>query len=234
MNSSHPYPVFLSLAGRLCVVAGLGSVGRRKLASLLAANADNVLALDGRPLPSLDPKAQALVKDKRVRFENRSFTAEDAAASFLVFAATSDTQENERIADLCRKSGALCNCVTAPQDGDFILPATARQGSLCAALSTAGQSPLLASQWRLELEDWLKPREKLAWLLGRLRAPVLALGNEQAFNSAIFRKIAESPVPHWLMHGDLDHCQDWLKSELPENLHPEINAIFSEFADVFA
>lgn len=234
MNSTSHYPVFLSLAGKRCVVAGLGEVGLRKLGGLLATDAAGILALDSRPIEKLRPEFLNLLEDERVSYECRAFEEDDARQSFLAFAATSDAVENDRIADLCRRWKTLCNCATAPEEGDFILPATARQGSLCAALSTGGQSPLLARQWRLELEDWLKPREKLVWLMGRLRGPILALGNEHSHNSTIFRKIVESPVPLWLESGEIDRASAWLADALPESLHPELALVFNEFKDVFA
>lgn len=234
MDSSNHYPVFLALSGRTCTVAGLGQVGLRKLRGLLAVDVAHVLVLDTRPLAQLAPGLASLLKDERVRFESRSFCEEDARMSFLVFAATGDPAENLRISQLCKIWRTLCNCVTDPEEGDFILPATARQGQLCAALSTSGQSPLLAHQWRLELEDWLKPREKLAWLLGRLRGPVLALGMDYSHNSTIFRKIATSRVPEWLENNELSRCQAWLEAELPARLHPELALVFAEFANAFA
>lgn len=234
MDSSNHYPVFLALAGRACIVAGLGQVGLRKLRGLLACDAESVLALDTRLPGQLAPELAPLLEDRRVRFESRRFREEDAKTGFLVFAATADPEENLRISELCKKWRALCNCVTEPEKGDFILPATARQGRLCAALSTDGQSPLLARQWRLELEDWLKPREKLAWLMGRLRPPVLALGMDYSHNSMIFRKIATSRIPEWLENNELAKCQSWLESELPAVIHPELALVFAEFANAFA
>lgn len=234
MYSSNHYPVFLTLSGRSCIVVGLGQVGLRKLRGLLATDAAHILALDTRRIAQLAPELAILLKDKRIRFESRCFSEEDAQGNFLVFAATADPEENQRISELCRKWRALCNCVTDPEKGDFILPATARRGCLCAALSTDGQSPLLAHQWRLELEDWLKPREKLAWLMGRLRGPVLALGMDYGHNSTIFRRIAASEIPEWLERNELARCRAWLEKELPASLHHELELVFAEFADVFA
>lgn len=234
INSTTAYPVFLTLSGRQCAVVGLGGVGRRKLAGLLAADVGSVLVFDSRSPDRLSPEAAAALKNPRVKFEARQFGEADAVASFLVFAATSSAEENLRVADICRRNGVLCNCVSDPGAGTFILPATARMGSLCAALSTSGDSPFLAQQWRLELEDWLKPRERLAWLMGRLRGPVLALGHESAHNSMIFRKIAESPIPKWLERNEIENCRQWLQAELPPELNQELTLIFSEYVDVFA
>lgn len=217
------YPLFLSLEGEHCLVAGLGEVGRRKLAGLLAAGVGSVLALESK-LPAAageiavqDEMAQ-LTADPRVRLERRACTAEDVRAARLVFAATSDAEENARIAALCRGAGVLCNCASAPELGAFAVPAVARSGALAAAISTGGASPALTRILRRELELWLAPRAALARFLGRLRPLVLAMGADTRHNSQLFRKVAASPLGDWLAAGDLDRCRAWLERELPPAL----------------
>lgn len=235
MDASHQYPVFLSLAGRHCLVAGLGAVGVRKLRGLLVANVASVLALDIRLPAELSGSAQRLLQSPRVAFSQGHCQMADIAASFLVFACTGSTAENLRIATMCRGAGVLCNTVTDPQAGSFILPAVARCGTLYAAISTSGQSPHLAKVWRKELEEWLAPRERLVWLLGRLRPLVQSLGLSQAENAALFERIATSPILGWLNNdADIDKCHEWLKSELPKSLTGRLSKIFSEYAHVFA
>ena len=233
MNSTAPYPLFLKLGNRPCVVAGLGAVGCRKLAGLLAAGAANVLALDLRRFQELSGQARELLAAGGVKLERRGFEAEDARPGALVFAATSDRSENLRIARLCARKGALCNCATDPQAGDFIVPAIARKGRLTGALSTAGQSPALSAIWREELEKWLAGREKIAWLLGRLRGPILALGLGQEANAALFRKIAASPAADWLAHGEIAKCRAWLGAELPAGLAPDMENILTDYVHAF-
>lgn len=217
------YPLFLSLEGRHCLVAGLGEVGLRKLQGLLAAGVGSVLALES-PLPQgaaetpPGPEAAPLLADARVRFARRACTAEDVRESLLVFAATSDPEENARIARLCREERVLCNCASAPRLGQFAVPAVARCGELCAALSTGGGSPALARRLREELNGWLSPWAALAHFLGLLRPLVLAMGNDTRHNRKLFRKVAASPLGYWLATGDADRCRDWLYAELPPAL----------------
>ncbi|MDE5879944.1 MAG: bifunctional precorrin-2 dehydrogenase/sirohydrochlorin ferrochelatase, partial [Desulfovibrio sp.] len=159
-----------------------------------------------------------LMADGRVRLEWRPCTVADVRAARLVFAATGDVRENARIAALCREAGVLCNCASAPGLGQFAVPAVARSGALCAALSTGGASPALARVLRHELEAWLTPRAALARFLGGLRPLVLAMKKDTRHNSALFRKVARSPLGEWLARGELDRCRAWLDAELPPEL----------------
>ena len=217
------YPLFLSLEGQHCLVAGLGEVGVRKLHGLLAGGVGSVLALEsplpqGAPETPPCPEAAPLLADARVRFARRACTAGDVRESLLVFAATGDPEENARIARLCRAERVLCNCASAPRLGQFAVPAVARCGELCAALSTGGGSPALARRLRGELEDWLSPWAALTHFLGLLRPLVLAMGNDTRHNRELFRKVAASPLGHWLAAGDAARCRDWLYAELPPAL----------------
>lgn len=234
MYSSHSYPIFLSLAHRHCLIAGLGPVGQRKLAGLLGNNVGSVLVRELRPYEELEPQARDLLRDPRVSFGPGSCGASDIKASFMVFACAA-AAENRRIAQLCQEFGILCDSATEPENGSFILPATARRGFLCAAISTGGQSPHLARIWRRELEDWLEPRQRLAWLMGRLRPLILDLGLPQPENARLMALIAASPLPRWLNSpGDIDKCHEWLKTRLPASAANRLARIFSEYAHAFA
>ncbi|WP_297829266.1 bifunctional precorrin-2 dehydrogenase/sirohydrochlorin ferrochelatase [uncultured Desulfovibrio sp.] len=224
------YPLFLSLEGRRCLVAGLGDVGRRKLAGLLACGPASVLVLDTRRAEQLSDEAVALLADPRVLFECRSCAPADVRDRTLVFAATGNAGENARIAALCREAGILCNCASAPDLGAFSVPAVARRDGLAAALSTGGASPALARRWRHELEHWLAPRARMVRLMGRLRPLVLALHAETGQNTRLFRALAASPLQNWLAEGDLESCRRWLLAELPPVLHVHIAELLDDLA----
>lgn len=215
------YPLFLSLEDGHCLVVGLGEVGLRKLAGVLAAGVGSVLALDAGKASAPGPASASLLADPRVRVERRPCTAADIAPCCLVFAATNDAGENARIAALCREARVLCNCASAPALGQFAVPAVARSGELCAALSTGGASPALAHSLRRELESWLEPRAALAHFLGRLRPLVLAMKLDTRHNTQLFRKVAASPLGDWLAAGELARCRSWLERELPPALAAE-------------
>lgn len=213
------YPLFLDLSSVHCLVVGAGEVGRRKLSALLQSEPASVLVLDTAP-PSA--AAAALFDNPRVIFEQRGFAPEDVEGRSLVFAATGDRAANAAVAQACTRRNILCNCADAPREGNCIVPATARRGTLMAALSTGGHSPALARRLRGELEDWLAPRAALTALLGRLRPHVLALPDKTGQNTVLFRSLTYSPLREALAGRDRARCEALLRELLPDALHPHI------------
>lgn len=225
------YPVFLSIGGRRCLVAGAGRVGQRKLAALLEAGASNIHVFDLRPLASFDTAARTLLTAPGVAFQARPCGDADIPQSFLVFACTSSPAVNSHIARVCATYRILCNCATNPEEGNFIVPAQAKAASARIAISTGGASPMLAAQWRRELESWLIGRERMAWLMGRLRPLVLRSG---AGHRDIFRALLASPLESWLANGDLEHCKAWLLAFMPDITHSQLEEIFVDFVHAFS
>jgi precorrin-2 dehydrogenase/sirohydrochlorin ferrochelatase len=194
-------------------------VGLRKLAGLLACEPAEVVAVD--PAPPSDA-ALPLLADPRVVHRLRAFKDDDIDGCSLVFAATGDAGENARIARLCRERGILCNCASAPDLCDFLVPAVERIPPLEATISTGGASPALAARLRRELGRWLAPRARMAELMGRIRPLVLALGEESVHNTTLFKTLAASPLEDALSGKDGDACAAILQDTLPAPLHGRI------------
>lgn len=131
------YPLFVSLEHARCLVVGAGSVGMRKIEGLLRAQPAELLVLDIRLAP---PKLDALMQEHpALRYEQRAFVPDDLNGRALVFAASGVRALNARISRLCAEKGIWCNCIDAPDEGSFIVPALAQADSICVALSTGGK-----------------------------------------------------------------------------------------------
>ena len=216
------YPLFLDLSRAKCLVVGAGSVGRRKIGSLLASGVQELVVLDPElPEPALLPEHPALA------FEARSFVPADLAGCALVFAASGSRAVNAAVAAACAERGIFCNCADAPLEGNCIVPVTARTGEMTLALSTGGASPAYARSLREELEAWLHEKAPLAALLGRIRPRLLALERDTMHNTRLFRALVRSGIGAALAAGDLNRCRELLAAALPEELHPGI----AEFLD---
>jgi uroporphyrin-III C-methyltransferase/precorrin-2 dehydrogenase/sirohydrochlorin ferrochelatase len=125
------YPVFLDLAGQLCIVLGDGKFAVEKAAAVREAGA-NV-----RVISSRDYRPGAL------------------AGARLVVDASEDEEINRQSWDEAEAAGILINVVDRPAQCRFIAPAIVRRDPLLIAISTEGESPFLASALRAQIERWL-------------------------------------------------------------------------------
>lgn len=164
------FPMFVKLAGRQVLVVGAGAVAEAKIRGLLDTGARlRVVALQANPAVHEWADADA------IGLEERAFALADLDDVFLVVAATSSRQLNELIFGEAQRRGILCNVVDVPELCDFFYPAVVRRGDLQIAISTAGQSPLLAQRIRKRLEQQFGPKYA-EWVaeLGKLRREVLS------------------------------------------------------------
>jgi precorrin-2 dehydrogenase/sirohydrochlorin ferrochelatase len=219
------YPLFLKLAGKNLLVVGAGRVGRRKIASVLAASPGSISVVD----PGLDEAAVRKLAGADpcpMHCLARPFAPEDLEDKALVFAATNDHTVNSLVAALCAARGILCNSADTPDSGDCFVPAHFSRGGLTLALSTEGQSPALARFMREELEAWVGKRySPLLAVLGRLRPLLLELHLSTASNAAVFRALVYSPLADHLENGDHAAAGALLAGVLPKPLHSRLGEL---------
>src|SRR5690242_8892285 len=83
------YIACLKLRGRRCVVVGGGEIGLEKVEGLLASDGDVVLIA-----PEAVPELQRLAEEGSIQWERREYEREDLEKTFIVIAATDDTDLN--------------------------------------------------------------------------------------------------------------------------------------------
>jgi precorrin-2 dehydrogenase / sirohydrochlorin ferrochelatase len=162
--------MFLKLEGRSCLVVGAGKIGESKIRSLLAARANvRVIA------PWATPAVAAWARIGLLAWDAREFETTDLHSTFLVVAATSSVDVNDRVYREASRRQVLCNVVDDPERCDFYYPAVVRRGDLQIAISTAGKSPALAQRLRREFEAQLAP-VFAGWIeeLGKVRKKLFA------------------------------------------------------------
>jgi precorrin-2 dehydrogenase / sirohydrochlorin ferrochelatase len=159
------YIACLKLTGRRCLVVGGGEIGLEKVEGLLASNGRVVLVA-----PEAEPALEALAAEGSIEWIRREYRPEDLEATFIVIAATDDTDVNIRIYDDAERRAMLVNVVDVPPLCNFILPAIVRTGPLAIAISTAGASPALAKRIKAQIaEEFGEPYARLAVLLNEAR-----------------------------------------------------------------
>lgn len=206
----NPYfPVFLDLRGQACLVVGGGEVAIRKAESLLEAGAKVKLVAPGCAAPP-----------EGVWFLTRPFQEEDLEGQTLIFAATDNRGLNAEIARMAAARNLWVNAVDDPQACRFIMPAVVSQGDVVIAVSTGGQSPILARRIKERLQEEFGPEYgRLAALLGELRRAWLQdpRVTQLSFDRRreIWEEILDLPLLEWLQ----ERGEEQVRQAIQEILH---------------
>ncbi|MBA2631229.1 MAG: bifunctional precorrin-2 dehydrogenase/sirohydrochlorin ferrochelatase [Thermoleophilaceae bacterium] len=159
------YIACLKLSGRRCLVVGGGGVGLEKVEGLLACDGDVTLLA-----PDAAAELQDLAAEGSIEWIRREYRPEDLEGTFMVIAATDDSEVNIGVYEDAERRAMLVNVVDVPPLCNFILPAIIRSGPLAIAISTAGASPALAKRIRDEIaEEYGDPYARLAVMLNDVR-----------------------------------------------------------------
>jgi siroheme synthase-like protein len=142
------YVACLRLNERRCLVVGGGEIGLEKVEGLLACDAAVTLVA-----PTAHPELERLAAEGSITWHPREYHRGDLEGSFLVIAATNDTEVNIAVHEHAEARAMLVNVVDVPPLCNFILPAIVRSGPLAIAISTAGASPALAKRMKREIAD---------------------------------------------------------------------------------
>jgi siroheme synthase-like protein len=159
------YIACLRLSERRCLVVGGGDVGLEKVEGLLACDAAVTLVA-----PSAHPALARLADEGSIEWLAREYNRSDLEGTFLVIAATNDSEVNIAVHEHAEARTMLVNVVDVPPLCNFILPAIVRTGPLAVAISTAGASPALAKRMKHEISELFgEPYADLAVLLNDAR-----------------------------------------------------------------
>lgn len=189
------YPIFLDVKERDCLVVGGGEVGTRKAMGLCRSGAR--VRVISRAF------SQKLTTASDICLVCKSYEPSDLDTAFLVFAATDNTDLNERIQADAKSRGILCNIADAPDRSDFILPSVVERGDLVCAVSTSGASPALAKHIRKDLERILGPEyESFLLLMGSIRKKLLAAGHDPDAHKKIFTALVGKEIPALIAAND--------------------------------
>lgn len=164
-GSAAQFPVNLDLAGKPVLVVGAGAVAARKVAALRRA---------GARITVVAPEAVAEIsEDPEIRWRRRAFRSKDLASQRLVVTATDDPAVNATVHQAGELANIFVNSADDPANCSFTLPAVARNGDLCVAVSTNGRSPALARWLRQRFDrDLASGYSDLCELLAETRLEV--------------------------------------------------------------
>ena len=114
---NNPYPVFLNISTKKCVVVGGGHVAERRVKSLLECGA--VVKIVS---PELSPDLELMAEKKSIEVVKRDFRSGDLENAFLAIAASDRAEVNSMVVEEAKQRGVLVDSSTEPTAGNFILP----------------------------------------------------------------------------------------------------------------
>ena len=141
------FPFFFDLRGRRLLIVGGGEVALRK-AELLSAAGAQLTAV----APTILPELATLIAKNGGTLQHRAYTAADIDGCIAVISATDDDSLNRRVCADARARQTPINVVDNPALCDFIFPAIIDRAPLLVAVSSGGDSPVLARRIRARIE----------------------------------------------------------------------------------
>ena len=182
------YPVHLDIQNRNCLVVGGGSVGTRKVKSLLNCGA-KVTVIS----PLISEQLKEIEPSRAITLKERPYRPEDLEGMFLVIGATNDESLNRQISEDANRRNTLCNIADRPEVCNFILPSIVHRDDLVITISTSGKSPALAKKLRKILESQFgEEYGDLLDLMGAIRKKLLSQAHEPEAHKQLFEQLINS------------------------------------------
>jgi len=182
-------PIFLDLRGRHCLVAGGSETAARKAELLLRAGARvDVVA------PALHEAWARLPHAENVQRVADQFTPVLLEGKDAVIVVEDSTAVAQSIADAARARHIPVNVADKPALCSFILPSIIDRSPIMVAVSSGGESPVLARMLRARLETLIPAAYgRLSALAARYKDRVRAVVKPEQ-RRAFWEKVFLSPV----------------------------------------
>ncbi|MBS0225618.1 MAG: uroporphyrinogen-III C-methyltransferase [Proteobacteria bacterium] len=204
------FPVFADLRDRTVLVAGGGTVARRKVAALLQTGARIVVGA-----PVLDRELEAWAAEDRIETIMGDFVDAWLDDVWLVIAATDDAAVNRAIAAAAESRRIFANVVDDAELSTIHLPARVERGPLQIAISSGGGAPMLARHIREHLEiQFDDSLGALAELLQKSRARIRAKLADLPARRRFYDRVLAGPIPALLRRGDTTSAERTLQANI--------------------
>nr|WP_320166572.1 siroheme synthase CysG [uncultured Methylophaga sp.] len=205
-------PIFLDLKQQTCLVVGGGSVATRKTKLLLKAQAKVTIVS-----PELTDALNVLVQQGEVSWTRSLFTPAHISDQRLVIAATDDEKVNQSVHEVAQKKNILTNLTDNPDESDFIFASVLDRSPIIVAVSSGGESPVLARNLRARLETLIPPGySKLGELMGKYRYAVKQKFGELRQRRQFWDNVLSGPVADHVLAGREAVAEQILQQQLAD------------------
>lgn len=177
------YPAFLDVSNRPCLVVGTGPVAERRARSLQDCEAEVTRF-------ALEDEDESLLEATRA-----AMAQTDLDQYWLVVAATANPEANAHISEICERLQIFCNVITDADASSFVVPATVDRSPLLIAISSGGNSPILARVLKSKLESLIPAGyARLSKLISRHRENVKSAIPNNAERAHFWQSLINGPV----------------------------------------
>jgi len=190
-------PIMVDLKDRCVVVVGGGAIAQQKVETLLSAAASVRLIS-----PTLTERLTQLASEGQIDYRAKRFEESDLDGTWLVIAATDNSEINERVYQAAEERRIFCNTVDYRPLCSFITPAIVERGEILVAISTQGGSPALAQELKRVIataigDEYVEFLEMLRNLRPTIRRDI----PDQTVRSRVFHKLVDSDILALLRAG---------------------------------
>lgn len=206
-------PVFLKLKNQPCLVVGGGDIALRKIRTLQTAGADVTVVA-----PTLCDELTAFHQAGTITHAAKVFEEQDLTSCKLVIAATDIRQVNEAVSDAAQARNIPVNVVDDPELCSFIMPSVIERAPVQIAISTGGQSPVLARLLRARLETLIPSSYgRLAALTGEFRERAKQRFPNFRQRREFWEKVLHGRIAELLFSGQEGQARQQLEAAFDEH-----------------
>lgn len=203
-------PIFLNIKNQACLVVGGGEVATRKIMLLLRAGAQVSVVS-----PKLDEALNEYLGDGTIKHHAEYFQPGHLENIVLVIAATNNRTVNQQISEAARQRQIPVNVVDNPDLCTFIMPSIVDRSPLLIAVSSGGQSPVLARLLRVQLEIMIPSAyARLAALAGKFRQHVKQRFIHPGKRRIFWEKALQGRFTEMVLAGKDQAAEDYLLQSL--------------------
>ena len=202
-------PLFFDLKDKPVLLVGGGEIATRK-ARLLASAGANIHVV----APVVSDELKALVSESGL-IDYREFSEDDIQGKCLVVSATDNEPVNARVAQACHAINLPVNVVDSPELCSVITPAIVDRSPLIIAVTSGGESPVLARRVRAQLESVFPAAYgELAKLASRYRDKVKNVFKDGEIRRRFWESVLNGSVAEKALTGNLDEADQELQQKI--------------------
>ncbi|MEE4660102.1 MAG: siroheme synthase CysG [Halieaceae bacterium] len=203
-------PLFFQLRGKPVLLVGGGTVALRK--ARLISRAGAVIHC---VCPEINPELQDLLQRSGGRWTEGIYAPSQLEGVQLVVAATPDEAVNQQVAGDCQGRQLPVNVVDSPELCSVIFPSIVDRSPLVVAISSSGQSPVLARYVRSRIEAMLPAAYgRLAAFAGSFRKAMSVVTGSEDERRRLWERVIHGPIAELVLAGRESEARERLEDML--------------------